>query len=211
MGKALAGTHAAARRIFEEADDALGFPISHLCFEGPEAGLKLTEKHAARAAHRLHCRLRGAQRAGLYARLRRRPQPGGVFGAGGGGKSAIRRCRAAGPQARQYMQEAVPPGVGAMAALLKLPEGKLDGVLEQAAQGEVVSAANLEFAGPDCDRGPCGSRGPRHGAGQGRGRAPRRAPARQRAVPLRAHEARAGSACEPISTPPISATSPGPW
>ena len=41
------------------------------------------------------------------------------------------------------MQEAVPPGVGAMAALLKLPEGKLDGVLEQAAQGEVVSAANL--------------------------------------------------------------------
>jgi [acyl-carrier-protein] S-malonyltransferase len=41
------------------------------------------------------------------------------------------------------MQEAVPPGVGAMAALLKLPEGKLDEVLEQAAQGEVVSAANL--------------------------------------------------------------------
>ena len=43
----------------------------------------------------------------------------------------------------QYMQEAVPPGVGAMAALLKLPEGKLDGVLAEAAQGEVVSAANL--------------------------------------------------------------------
>jgi [acyl-carrier-protein] S-malonyltransferase len=43
----------------------------------------------------------------------------------------------------QYMQEAVPPGVGAMAALLMLPEGKLDGVLAEAAQGEVVSAANL--------------------------------------------------------------------
>jgi [acyl-carrier-protein] S-malonyltransferase len=43
----------------------------------------------------------------------------------------------------QYMQEAVPPGVGAMAALLKLPEGKLDGVLAEAAQGEIVSAANL--------------------------------------------------------------------
>src|ERR1035437_4995374 len=41
------------------------------------------------------------------------------------------------------MQEAVPAGVGAMAAILKLPEGRLDGVLEQAAQGEVVSAANL--------------------------------------------------------------------
>ena len=43
----------------------------------------------------------------------------------------------------QYMQAAVPPGVGAMAALLKLPEGKLDSILAEAAQGEVVSAANL--------------------------------------------------------------------
>jgi [acyl-carrier-protein] S-malonyltransferase len=43
----------------------------------------------------------------------------------------------------RYMQEAVPPGVGAMAALLKLPEGKLDAILAEAAQGEVVSAANL--------------------------------------------------------------------
>src|ERR1039458_10576013 len=43
----------------------------------------------------------------------------------------------------QYMQSAVPPGVGAMAAILKLPEGKLDEVLAEAAQGEVVSAANL--------------------------------------------------------------------
>src|SRR4029450_13884038 len=42
-----------------------------------------------------------------------------------------------------YMQEAVPPGVGAMAALLKLPDGKLDAVLAEAAQGEIVSAANL--------------------------------------------------------------------
>jgi [acyl-carrier-protein] S-malonyltransferase len=43
----------------------------------------------------------------------------------------------------RYMQEAVPPGVGAMAALLKLPEGKLESVLADAAQGEVLSAANL--------------------------------------------------------------------
>ena len=47
----------------------------------------------------------------------------------------------------RYMQEAVPAGVGAMAALLKLPEGKLDGVLQEAAQGEIVSAAN--FNSPD--------------------------------------------------------------
>ena len=47
----------------------------------------------------------------------------------------------------RYMQEAVPPGVGAMAAILRLPEGKLDAILEQAAQGEVVTAAN--FNSPD--------------------------------------------------------------
>src|ERR1051326_168288 len=43
MGKALADSFAAARRVFEEADDALGFAISRLCFEGPEDQLKLTE------------------------------------------------------------------------------------------------------------------------------------------------------------------------
>src|SRR5947208_1585336 len=47
----------------------------------------------------------------------------------------------------RYMQEAVPPGVGAMAALLRLPEGKLDEILAEAAQGEVVAAANLNSPG----------------------------------------------------------------
>src|SRR5580704_11863575 len=42
MGKALAGAHASARLVFEEADEALGFPLSKLCFEGPEEELKLT-------------------------------------------------------------------------------------------------------------------------------------------------------------------------
>ena len=55
---------------------------------------------------------------------------------------AGRACSWCGKRGR-YMQEAVPAGVGAMAAILKLPEGKLDGVLAEAAQGEMVSAANL--------------------------------------------------------------------
>ena len=57
----------------------------------------------------------------------------------------------------QYMQAAVPAGVGAMAALLKMPLEKLDGVLAEAAQGEVVSAANLNFARPDRDCGAGGA------------------------------------------------------
>src|ERR1041384_5667743 len=43
MGKALAGTYPEARRVFDEADETLGFPLSRLCFEGPEDQLKLTE------------------------------------------------------------------------------------------------------------------------------------------------------------------------
>jgi [acyl-carrier-protein] S-malonyltransferase len=143
MGKALADTYAAARQVFEEADDALQFSISRICFEGPEDQLRLTEntqpalltvsaaafavleEHGARpdfvAGHSL----------GEYSAL---VAAGSLRFA-----EAVRLVR----QRGRYMQEAVPPGVGAMAALLKLPDGKLDALLEQAAQGEIVSAANL--------------------------------------------------------------------
>jgi [acyl-carrier-protein] S-malonyltransferase len=143
MGKALADADPAARQVFEEADDALGFAISRLCFEGPDDQLKLTENTqpalltvsiAAFAA--LHAKGRtpdyvAGHSLGEYSAL---VAAGALRFA-----DAVRLVRKRG----RYMQEAVPPGVGAMAALLKLPEGKLDSVLAEAAQGEVVSAANL--------------------------------------------------------------------
>ena len=143
MGKALADTYPAARRIFEEADDALGVPISQLCFEGPEDRLRLTENTQPA--------LLTVSMAAFEALKERGLAPDYVAGHSLGEYSAlvaagslrfgdaVRLVRKRG----QYMQEAVPPGVGAMAALLKLPEGKLEGVLEQSAQGQVVSAANL--------------------------------------------------------------------
>jgi len=143
MGKALADSYPAARRVFEEADDALGFPLSRLCFEGPEDRLKLTENTqpalltvSVAAFSVLHERgfapdYVAGHSLGEYSAL---VAAGSLRFA-----DALRLVRKRG----QYMQEAVPPGVGAMAALLKLPEGKLGGVLEQAAQGQVVSAANL--------------------------------------------------------------------
>jgi [acyl-carrier-protein] S-malonyltransferase len=76
----------------------------------------------------------------------------------------------------QYMQEAVPAGVGAMAALLKLPGGKLDGILEQAAQGEVVSAANLNSPDQIVIAG--------HAAAVGRAMELAKAAGARRAVPL---------------------------
>jgi [acyl-carrier-protein] S-malonyltransferase len=143
MGKALAETFAVARRVFEEADEALGFPLSRLCFEGPDDQLKLTENTQPALL---------TVSAAAFAVLREKGlTPDFVAGHSLGESSAlvaagsipfadaVKLVRKRG----RYMQAAVPAGVGAMAALLKLPEGKLDAVLEQAAQGEIVSAANL--------------------------------------------------------------------
>src|SRR5450759_2115377 len=143
MGKALADTYAAARRVFEEADEALGFAISRLCFEGPEDQLKMTENTqpalltVSIAALEV---LRGEGMAPDYVAGHSLGEYSALVAAGSlQFADAVRLVRKRG----QYMQSAVPPGVGAMAAILKLPEGKLDGVLAAAAQGEVVGAANL--------------------------------------------------------------------
>lgn len=143
MGKSLADAYDCAAAVFRQADDALGFPLSRLCFEGPEAALKLTENTqpalltvsvAALAVLRekgVECDLVAGHSLGEYSAL--------VAAGSLGFTDAVRLVRKRG----QYMQRAVPEGAGAMAAILRLPEGKLDGILAAAAQGEVVSAANL--------------------------------------------------------------------
>jgi [acyl-carrier-protein] S-malonyltransferase len=143
MGKALAEAFPAARRVFEEADDALQFPISRLCFEGPDDQLKLTENtqpalltvstaaFAVLKEHGIEPDYVAGHSLGEYSAL--------VAAQSLQFADAVRLVRKRG----QYMQQAVAPGEGAMAALLKLPEGALDALLEQAAQGQIVSAANL--------------------------------------------------------------------
>lgn len=143
MGKSLANAHPSARDVFEQADDALGFSLSSLCWEGPEEELKRTEntQPAMLTVSIAACsvlRDQGIQPSfvaghslGEYSAL--------VAAAAITFEDAVRLVRKRG----QYMQEAVPAGVGAMAAILKLPEGKLDAILSEAAQGEVVTAANL--------------------------------------------------------------------
>jgi [acyl-carrier-protein] S-malonyltransferase len=143
MGKSLADAHPEATRAFKDADAALGFPISELCFEGPEDQLKLTENtqpalltvsiaaFEALKARGVTLDFVAGHSLGEYSAL--------VAAGSIGFADAVKIVRKRG----QYMQEAVPAGVGAMAALLKMPEDKLDGVLAEAAQGEVVSAANF--------------------------------------------------------------------
>jgi len=147
MGKLLSESYPVAKQTFEEADDALGFSLSQVCFEGSDADLKQTEitqpallavsTAAARVLqeHNIAAALVAGHSLGEYSAL--------VAAQGLSFADALRLVRRRG----QFMQEAVPAGVGAMAALLKLPEGKLEGILLEAAQGEVVSAAN--FNSPD--------------------------------------------------------------
>jgi [acyl-carrier-protein] S-malonyltransferase len=143
MGKSLADAWPSARRIFEEADEALGFSLSTLCFEGPDEALKLTENTqpalltVSTAAFAV---LREQGFAPDYVAGHSLGEYSALVAAGSlAFADAVRLVRKRG----QYMQAAVPAGVGAMAALLKAPLDKLDAVLAEAAQGEVVSAANL--------------------------------------------------------------------
>ncbi len=147
MGKSLADAYPEAARVFAEADAALGFPISTLCFEGPDEQLKLTENTqpalltVSIAAHAV---LKNKGVAADYVAGHSLGEYSALVAAGSlGFADAVRLVR----QRGRFMQEAVPAGVGAMAAILKLPGDALVGVLEQAAQGEVVTAAN--FNTPD--------------------------------------------------------------
>jgi len=147
MGKALADTYPAAKAVFDEADSALGFSISKLCFEGPDEALKLTENTQPA--------LLTVSVAALAVLKELGYTPDAVAGHSLGEYSAlvaagalrfadaVRIVRNRG----KYMQQAVPAGVGAMAAWLKPPAGEVARILAEAAQGEVVEAAN--FNSPD--------------------------------------------------------------
>ncbi len=143
MGKSLAERFAVARQAFEEADQALGFSISRLCFEGPDDQLKLTENTQPALLATSIAALAVLRERGVtadYVAGHSLGEYSALVAAGSlGFADALRLVRDRG----RYMQEAVAPGVGAMAALLRLPDGKLDAILAEAAQGEVVSAANL--------------------------------------------------------------------
>lgn len=147
MGKSLADAFPVAARTFEEAGDALGFSISKICFEGPEEELRRTENTQPALLAVSIAAFRVLAEKGLRPEFVAGHSLGEYSALVAAGSlefgDALRLVRARG----RYMQEAAPPGVGAMAALLKLPEGKLDGVLAEAAEGEIVSAAN--FNSPD--------------------------------------------------------------
>jgi [acyl-carrier-protein] S-malonyltransferase len=143
MGKELFERFPVARQTFEEADAALGYKLSQVCFDGPEEQLRLTE--ITQPA------ILTVSIAALRVLEGRVPKPGFVAGHSLGEYSAhvasgtmtfadaVRTVRNRG----KYMQEAVPVGVGAMAAILGMELEKVAAICQEAAQGEVCSPANI--------------------------------------------------------------------
>ena len=144
MGKDLAGNFASARQVFEEADTALGFALSELCFNGPADQLQLTENTQPAILTVSIAALRALETEGF-------PKADFVAGHSLGEYSAlvaagalsltdaVRTVRARG----RYMQEAVPVGVGAMAAILGANLEVVMSACAEAAQGQVCGPANI--------------------------------------------------------------------
>jgi [acyl-carrier-protein] S-malonyltransferase len=147
MGKELAETFSVCRATYAEADDVLGDSLSRLCFEGPEEKLTLTENAqpgilaTSVAAFRL-IESRG-WRPAFVAGHSLGEYSAHVAAGTLAFADAVRIVR----QRGRYMQEAVPVGAGAMAAVLGLDAQKVMEACEEAAQGDVVSPANLNGAG----------------------------------------------------------------
>src|SRR5580700_3608511 len=143
MGKELADSYPAARAVFDEADKTLGFSVSEMCFTGSEAELKLTANTqptiltVSVAAYRVLAQngvrpdFVAGHSLGEFSAL---VAAGGLEFA-----DALRLVRRRG----EYMQSAVPEGVGAMAAILGLAPAQVAGICRQAADGQVVAPANL--------------------------------------------------------------------
>ncbi|MBK5275519.1 MAG: ACP S-malonyltransferase [Desulfuromonadales bacterium] len=148
MGKDLADTFSVARRIFEEADDALGMKISALCFSGSEDELRLTANTQPAILTASIAVLRIVeQETGLKADYLAGHSLGEFSALVCSGTlnfaDAVRTVRARGT----FMQEAVPVGTGTMAAMLSIEKDELEDICREAAQGEVVSPANFNSPG----------------------------------------------------------------
>lgn len=150
MGRALYDASPSARAVYERADEALGWKISRLCFEGPESELVLTANTQPAILTTSIAVLAALREAFPDA-----PQPEFVAGHSLGEYSALVAAGALSLEDAvrlvhlrgKAMQEAVPAGIGAMAAVMGGDQGKLAQICEAARQGEVVSPANFNAPG----------------------------------------------------------------
>ena len=148
MGKEFHENFPVARQVFEEADDALHFPISALCFKGPPDQLKLTENTQPAILATSVAALRVLQTEdGITPQLAAGHSLGEYSALVASGafdfSDAIQIVRLRG----RFMQEAVPVGEGTMAAVLGMDRDQIEKLCEEVSQGEVISPANFNCPG----------------------------------------------------------------
>jgi [acyl-carrier-protein] S-malonyltransferase len=148
MGKDLFDRSPAAREVFEEANEALGYDIGKLCFQGPEEDLKLTAntQPAILTTSVAVLRMMQSEREILpvVAAGHSLGEYGALVAAGGlPFAEAVRLVHLRG----KFMQEAVPVGTGAMAAIVGMTGPEVESLCREAAQGEVLSPANFNSPG----------------------------------------------------------------
>jgi [acyl-carrier-protein] S-malonyltransferase len=143
MGRELAESSAVARAVFEEADRALDFSVSRMCFAGSEDDLKLTENTQPAILTVSIAAYRVLEEKGIrpdFVAGHSLGEYSALVAAGSLNFSdALRLVRRRG----QYMREAVPPGEGAMAAILGLRPGQVAEICRKVAEGQIVAPANL--------------------------------------------------------------------
>jgi len=148
MGKEVYENFSVARQVFEEADDALRFSISGICFRGPEDALKMTENtqpailttsvatlRVVQAEHGLSPHLTAGHSLGEYSAL--------VASGALAFADAVKTVRLRG----RFMQEAVPVGEGAMAAVVGMERDEVESLCQEVSSGEVLSPANFNCPG----------------------------------------------------------------
>ena len=148
MGKELYGNFSVAKQIFEEANDTLRFSISTLCFQGPEEELKLTENtqpailttsiatfKVLQTEKGINPQFAAGHSLGEYSAL--------VASGALSFSEAVQTVRLRG----KFMQEAVPVGEGAMAAILGMEREDVEKLCEEVAAGEILSPANFNCPG----------------------------------------------------------------
>jgi len=143
MGKELAALYPVARQTFDEADSALGYKLSQLCFEGPEEKLRLTEITQPAILTMSVAAQRVLREKGVSPKFVAGHSLGEYSAHVAAGSldfaDAVRTVRNRG----KYMQEAVPVGQGAMAAVLGMPLAEVERICKQAAQDDICSPANI--------------------------------------------------------------------
>lgn len=158
MGKDLCERSPAARKVFAEANEVLGYDLTALCFRGPEEDLKLTANTQPAILTVAVAALRMMEEEREFPPLAGAGHSLGEYGAlvAAGGlrfRDAVRLVHLRG----RFMQEAVPVGTGAMAAIMGLSPGEVEALCREAAEGEVLSPANFNSPGQIAVSGHAGA------------------------------------------------------